>query len=242
MFSMKWGATPPTPPDRRDPEACRRWNEGRDAALALLPVMRAEVVKADAFGRKATPKEIIGMLELMFSRYYTPDRDPATERALMREWLEDLRGISIGRLKACMRAWRAKDTDFAPRAAGPLLAMSEACNGHKITRMREAIANIEASEAVTPMSPEELEDHAAEVALAEARREAELRREREARNAEWERMEAEAREVRRKGIRSEIRSYTAALADAEANGEELEATLLRASIVSAQNALEGLAA
>ena len=236
---MKWGVTP-TRPDLWDLPACQAWNADRDAALAMLPALRAELVKAEAFGREATPKEIMTLLELTFSRYYAPDRDEATERALMREWLSDLRGVSIGRLKACLKAWRGK-SDFAPRAYGPLLALSTTCNSHQAKRIRDAIANIEASTPARPMTQAELDEREAQIALADARAKAE-RQERERQEAvERERLEAERKAKAREGHKARIRQYTIALTAAEANGEDAEASLLRASIKSAERALGGAA-
>jgi hypothetical protein len=92
-------------------------------ARAGLPIIDAEIERAEKTARPATPEEILFELELLESRYHRPDHDKQTAKALARQWVEDLLEveISIGDLRDCCKRWRMSREAFAPRSAGQLL-------------------------------------------------------------------------------------------------------------------------
>ena len=94
-----------------------------ETAREGLEIIERQVELAEQTARPATAEEILFELELLESRYHRADHDPATAKALARQWVKDILEleVSIGDLRDCCKRWRVSKEAFAPRSPGQLL-------------------------------------------------------------------------------------------------------------------------
>lgn len=93
-------------------------------AAALRPAFIAASDLLQNYLNFAPVDFIAVQLELLRTRYpaFAPDASQAVADELDDEWLEDLEEYPLWAIQAARKAWRSKDTAFAPRSAGQLMA------------------------------------------------------------------------------------------------------------------------
>lgn len=89
--------------------------------------------------RPASARYALGKIEVLESRYFEKQTDPAIEREIAKEWIEDLAEYPEDLIHLACKNWRCSSQNYAPRSAGVLMESVKA----EFVRRRCIVKNAE---------------------------------------------------------------------------------------------------
>jgi len=95
--------------------------------------------------KPATPKEIAGRIEALTVHYWDRQRDEASSRIYVRDWVDDMGEVPADILEAACVAWRRSDARFMP-TPGQLLKLAGEIQYWREFYLQRAIRLLKASE------------------------------------------------------------------------------------------------